>query len=598
MNQSATPARLGVLLALALIAALTPATPARAQSGMAVWAWGSGDYGQLGDGGTADRATAAKVANLGDVVSLATDGSTTLAATGDGSLWAWGYNKWGLFADDSTQDRSLPAQVKAFSGVKSVQTNGSSAFATTAAGATWAWGDNQYGQLGLGVTDASAQTKPAKFAALTRVTQLAVGSLSVYALRDDGTVWAWGYNGIGQLGDGEASHQVCGKPRSMPEASSDCSPTPVRVASLTSVTSIAVGESAAYAVKSDGTVWAWGDNSSGQLGDGESSHQSCWEAGSALVDCSTTPVKVAGLSNVAAVAASTASAYAVKSDGTVWAWGDNSSGQLGDGTFTKRSKPVQAAVTGVASVSAGGSTAYALKSDGSLWAWGYNHEGRLGDGVASHQRCGGSDCSPTPVRVVGPSDVKAVVAGPSAAYALADGPAAACLSCGAVAKAANLAWSGQAAAPSVTLTLGGRRLVAGVDYTVTVSSGVAIGKATAVVTAKNLASYTGSLTVSYKIVPKATKLTRAAAGANSAKIAWKKVSAKQKITKYQVRYRLKGGKVWTTKNYSAKKSKATVKGLASGRSYVFQVRSYKTVSGVKYYSAWSKSRTAKNILQG
>ncbi|MBF0487187.1 MAG: hypothetical protein HQK98_03415, partial [Nitrospirae bacterium] len=153
---------------------------------------------------------------------------------------------------------------------------------------------------------------PVQVSGLTGVTAVAGGFEHTIALTGDGTVWAWGYNGYGQLGDGTNTN----------------SNTPVQVSGLTGVTAVAGGAVHSVALRSDGTVWAWGLNQYGQLGNGTNTN-------------SNTPVQVSGLTGVTAVAAGFEHSVALKSDGTVWAWGYNGYGQLGNGTNTNSNTPVQ-----------------------------------------------------------------------------------------------------------------------------------------------------------------------------------------------------------------------------------------------------------------
>jgi C1A family cysteine protease len=155
-------------------------------------------------------------------------------------------------------------------------------------------------------------------------------------------------------------------------------------------------------------------------------------------------------------------------------------------------------------------------------------------------------------------------------------------------------WTGKALTPSLTVKLGGKTLKAGTDYTVSYAANKAIGKATATIKAKS-AAYSGSKKATFSILPKATKLTKATAAKKSATLTWQKASAAQKVTGYQLRYRVKGASAWKTKTYSAKTAKATIKSLKKGKKYEFQVRSYKTVSTLKYYSAWSPAKTTAKI---
>jgi len=239
-------------------------------------------------------------------------------------------------------------------------------------GTVWSWGNNAYGQLGDGTT--TARTTPMQVSGLSGVVSVGAGSTHSLAVKSDGTVWSWGDNGSGRLGDGTTTTRTA----------------PVQVSGLSGVVSVGAGGSHSLAVKSDGTVWAWGDNAYGQLGDGTTTTR-------------TTPVQVSGLSGVVSVGAGSSHSLAVKADGTVWAWGNNS-GRLGDGTTTNRAAPVQVSgLSGVVSVGAGGSHSLAVKSDGTVWAWGNNGSGRLGDGTTTTRT--------TPVQVSGLSGVVSVGAG-------------------------------------------------------------------------------------------------------------------------------------------------------------------------------------------
>ena len=215
------------------------------------------------------------------------------------------------------------------------------------AGTVWAWGENSDGQLGDGMTTdrgTPVQVKgPGGVGFLAGVVAIEAGYFHTVALRSDGTVWAWGNNYNGQLGDGTTTDR--GTPVQVKG--------PGGVGFLAGVVAIEAGYFHTVALKSDGTVWAWGNNYNGQLGDGTTTNR--W-----------TPVQVKGpggasnLTGVVAVDAGYSHTVALKSDGTVWTWGDNGYGQLGDGTTTSRSTPVQVKgsggagnLTGVVAIAAG-----------------------------------------------------------------------------------------------------------------------------------------------------------------------------------------------------------------------------------------------------
>ncbi len=222
-------------------------------------------------------------------------------------------------------------------------------------GTVWTWGNNTYGQLGDDSTN--PHTQPVQVSSLTGVTAIAAGSAHSMALKADGTVWVWGNNFWSQLGlDGTYY-----------------TPTPTQLPTLSGIVAIAGGTMHSLALASDGTVWSWGGNSYGQLGDGTNNPHS-------------TPAQVPGLTNVVAIAAGGYHSLVVKSDGTVWSWGANWNGQLGDGTTTGQVSPVAiTSLSDIVRVAGGDAHSLALKSDGSLYAWGNNDAGQLGDGSVTQR---------------------------------------------------------------------------------------------------------------------------------------------------------------------------------------------------------------------
>lgn len=232
----------------------------------------------------------------------------------------------------------------------------------------WTWGDNTYGQLGDGTNNDS--NTPVQVSDISDGIAIAGGYWHTIALKSDGTVWTWGNNSYGQLGNSTNSD----------------SNAPVQVSDIGDVAAIAGGYWHTIALKSDGTVWTWGNNTYGQLGDGTSND-------------SNTPIQVSDISDVVAIAGGYWHTIVLKSDGTVWTWGNNTYGQLGDGTNTDRNTPVQVDelsdinvnVDTVIPITGGHWHTVALKVDGTVWACGNNFYGQLGDGSNSD--------SNTPVQV-------------------------------------------------------------------------------------------------------------------------------------------------------------------------------------------------------
>jgi alpha-tubulin suppressor-like RCC1 family protein len=339
-----------------------------------VWAWGINDRGQLGDGTTGSRATPAPVAGLADVTLLAGTGSGGVAVTADGLVRAWGRNDRGQIGDGTTTDRLVPVTVPGLPRVVSVDGGAhmSAAIVGQEAGTAVSWGANDYGQLG----DASTidRLTPVPVLAGQLVTAKA-GEYHTSAVDAASAVLGWGNNGAGQLGTG----------------SSGDSQVPVE-ALFTDAAAVAAGQHHTVALRADGTAWAWGANGSGELGDGRT------------LD-SQTPVQVGGLSEVVGVAAGIDHSLALLADGTVWAWGNNGFGQLGDGA-PGNSRAVADTVPGLADVraiAAGGWHNLALRADGTVWAWGLNDLGQLGDGSTT--------TAFSPVQVPLPLAIAAIAAG-------------------------------------------------------------------------------------------------------------------------------------------------------------------------------------------
>jgi len=235
-------------------------------------------------------------------------------------------------------------------------------------GSVWAWGWNQYGQLGDNST--TNKNVPVRVFGLSHVMMLAAGHLHSLALKNDGTVWAWGKNSSGQIGDGTTTDYN----------------SPVQVSLLNNTILIAAGYAHNLALKNDGTVWTWGNN---------------------LIK----PVQVSELEQITSVSAGQSHNLALKVDGTVWAWGNNNSGQLGDGTITSKNSPVHViGLNNIVLIASGFNHSMALRNDGTIWAWGNNRYGQLGDGTSRNKFI--------PVQVYGFDHAKYIAAGHSHSLAM------------------------------------------------------------------------------------------------------------------------------------------------------------------------------------
>jgi alpha-tubulin suppressor-like RCC1 family protein len=311
-----------------------------------LWAWGRNFQGVLGQGDRIHRSSPVQVGNelnQWSFISYFPFGffDSAYAIKSNRTLWSWGRNNGGNLGQSDRIDRSSPVQV----GGSWNLVSGGSAFVSAIKNdnTLWAWGYNDYGQLGLGKSS-GPQPSPVQAASGNNWQKISAGYLNSAAIKSDGTLWAWGNNQFGQLGQGDLIHRS----------------SPVQVGG--SWTSISVGDAEMAAIRTDGTLWAWGSNFRGKLAQGDFIHRS-------------SPVQIGG--SWTSVCMHIYKALAIRTGGTLWSWGINYSGQLGLGDTVNRFSPVQ--VPGSwSSVYSGFSHAIAIRSDNTLWAWGDNNFGQLG----------------------------------------------------------------------------------------------------------------------------------------------------------------------------------------------------------------------------
>ena len=334
-----------------------------------MFAWGDNDSMVLGIGNTtADQWIAMPVQALTGAVSIAGGQSHSFAVRSTGDVVAWGSNGQGELGIGTTQTPPVPVIVPGLTDAVAIAKGGTHTLVAKADQTVVAWGQNGFGQLGTGTTGGPYAIAPVAVTGVTGVTAVAAGNRHSLALKSDHTVWAWGDRAEGAIGHGAASGTA---------------PAPVHVTGVTDVVAIAAGRFHSFAVRDDGSLWAWGNNFWGQLGNNGKT-------------TSTIPVEITGITDVIAVAGGSAHSIALKSDGTVWTWGSNSGGALGQaGAYTERLVPTQVpGLSSIIAIAAGPSSCLVVSTDGSVWSWGNNSEGMLGDGTTTVRAVAGADRRP------------------------------------------------------------------------------------------------------------------------------------------------------------------------------------------------------------
>lgn len=354
----------------------------------AVLCWGANEYGQLGDGNTANPLTPVAVTGLSSgVVSISAGYDSTCALTGAGAVWCWGYNGMGQLGDGTFTQTSTPVRVldstgnAPLSGIVGISAGQYHTCAVTNDGAALCWGDNAKGELGNG-TEVGSNLPVAVSRLSSGVGSISAGSRFTCATTIAGGAWCWGEGDSGQLGNGASVDS------STPQAVLDST----GITPLSGLVAISAGFADTCALTSGETVFCWGANDSGQLGNNSIGAQS------------KSPVEVldstgnSALSGVVAIAGGRGDICAVVNGGAALCWGNNEYGQLGNGTVTDSTAPapVSGLSSGVQAIAAGSQHACAATSVGAAQCWGENTQGQLGIGSTTP--------SFTPLKAIGIGD--------------------------------------------------------------------------------------------------------------------------------------------------------------------------------------------------
>jgi alpha-tubulin suppressor-like RCC1 family protein len=326
-----------------------------------LWTWGSAVNSPLGNGATTGNISTPITTFAGGTnwkqVSAFSNAHIAAIKT-DGTLWTWGSGSFGVLGTNATTQRSTP--VTTFAGGtnwKQVSCGYSHTSAIKTDGTLWTWGSGGSGRLGNNAT-ANRSTPVTTFAGGNNWKQVSAGNLHTAAIKTDGTLWTWGSGGLGRLGTNATTNRL----------------TPVTTfAGGNNWKQVSAGNLHTAAIKTDGTLWTWGFGSYGILGNAQ------------ITDRSTPVTTFAGGTNWKQVSSGGLHTAAIKTDGTLWTWGNGGFGRLGNAQITDRSTPVTTFAGGNnwKQVSCGYNFTAAIKTDGTLWTWGNGGSGRLGNGVTT-----------------------------------------------------------------------------------------------------------------------------------------------------------------------------------------------------------------------
>ena len=351
-----------------------------------IWGWGSNFAGQLGQnqaGGFPINYASSPVQLAGTWGFVTGGGNAALGVKNDGTLWVWGANAYGKLGLNSIKASpggpanagySSPVQVgtdTTWSKESKHLSPDYSQLHIKTDGTLWSWGRNDWGQLGLndrGPGGATSRSSPTQVGTETTWSDISGTYYEiVMAIKTDGTLWSWGNNYFSALGHNQSYDTTT------PSVYGYSSP--VQVGTDTTWSKVSAGTNVAYAIKTDGTLWGWGRNVTGELG-----LNSVTSPGNIGLS---SPTQIGTDATWSAISKGRQSNYygtaALKTDGTMWAWGGNGQGTLGQNSRTDYSSPVQVGTeTTWSLMEMANGRIYGIKTNGTLWSWGYNNQGSLG----------------------------------------------------------------------------------------------------------------------------------------------------------------------------------------------------------------------------
>lgn len=325
-----------------------------------LYAWGRNNEGQLGQEDTVNRSSPVQVGTDTTWSDISAGTEHVLARKENGTLWAFGNGGNGRLGLNNTTAFSSPVQIGSETNwTSSFSACSAHSFAVTTEGELYAWGDGGDGRLAQNST--TSFFSPVQIGALTNWANVVESALNQngFAIKTDGTLWAWGQGADGVLGINTTDNQS----------------SPVQVGALTNWSRVASGQNWCLALKTDGTLWSWGTNENGRLG-----------LNLAFNVKKSSPVQIGSLTNWVDIGCGREFGAAIDSSGELYVWGLNSAGQLGLNDEITRSSPVQVgALTNWSKITNNNSACASLKTDGTLWGWGQNFHGNIGDGATVYR---------------------------------------------------------------------------------------------------------------------------------------------------------------------------------------------------------------------